>query len=299
MSAVVRKAINGTITRTYSVAVPDEPATERLPAIIVFQGGDAGVATGGNATDVAPFGGGSDELAGYLLAFPDPDPRLARWVYADDGNGLPTLDIEFVERLVDELTAPRSLPTTSSTFALVSADPDLLFVAGFANGAGMVWQLLHSALECRFQGFAAVGRPLERKQVEHYRAQLAPTGAAPAPAPVVYIQGTADTGRGLPPGGREAPFDGSLPAYTVREMLDRNGICSGGPAHTTLVPGSRGVAEVVLQRFDGNEAFLLGTVINGGHDWPFPVASDVARVADHFDATATILDFWRRHAGLP
>ena len=181
----------------------------------------------------------------------------------------------------------------------MSADPALLFVAGFSNGAGMVWQLLNSELETRFQGFAAVGKALDPEKAHRYRARLARSGAVPAPAPVAYIQGTADPGYRPPFTQREAEIGVTLPVFTLHEMLDRNGVCGGGPADTTLVPGSRGVTEVVLQRFEGNEAFLLGTVINGGHNWPTPTTRGNPPVADHFDATATIVEFWRLHAGLP
>jgi poly(3-hydroxybutyrate) depolymerase len=42
----------------------------------------------------------------------------------------------------------------------------------------------------------------------------------------------------------------------------------------------------------------MATVINGGHNWPTPTTHGNPPVADHFDATATIVEFWRRHAGL-
>ena len=56
---------------------------------------------------------------------------------------------------------------------------------------------------------------------------------------------------------------------------------------------------MVLQEFVGEAAFLQGTVINGGHNWPMPTTRGNPPVAEHFDATRTIVEFWRRHAGLP
>ena len=56
---------------------------------------------------------------------------------------------------------------------------------------------------------------------------------------------------------------------------------------------------MVTQLFAGTEAFLQATVINGGHNWPMPTTVGNPPVADHFDATRAIVDFWRRHAGLP
>ena len=152
-----------------------------------------------------------------------------------------------------------------------SADTDLLYAAGFSNGAGMVWQLLNSPLEAAFQGFAAVGLALDPEKAQHYRRALAPSGAAPSPAPVAYIMGTTDSLYRPPFSLREAALDTTMPAFTLTEMLDRNDIPRDAPASTRLVAGSTAVTEVVLQLFEGSaEAFLLGTVINGGHNWPTP-----------------------------
>ena len=76
-------------------------------------------------------------------------------------------------------------------------------------------------------------------------------------------------------------------------------MASTGPASTELVRGSTGVTEVLLQEFTGSAAFLQDTVINGGHNWPMPTTRGNPPVAEHFDATRTIVEFWRRHAGLP
>ena len=71
-------------------------------------------------------------------------------------------------------------------------------------------------------------------------------------------------------------------------------------ATTTLVPGSTGVTEVVLQLFTGGtEAYLHGTVINGGHNWPTPTTVGNPPVATHLNATRSIVDFWHNHAGYP
>jgi len=82
-------------------------------------------------------------------------------------------------------------------------------------------------------------------------------------------------------------------------MLTRNGIPTGAPATTSLVPGSGNLTEVVVQSFAGAEAFTYATVINGGHNWPGPTTVGNPPVASHFDATQAILDFWHANAGLP
>jgi hypothetical protein len=149
----------------------------------------------------------------------------------------------------------------------------------------MVWQLLNSALFSEFRGFAAVGKALDPEKVRHYRHQLASVGTQPEPAPVAYIHGTADRGYRPPFTLEEAELDVTLPAFTVEEMLERNAIPSNAPATTQLVPGGNSVTEVVVHLFEGTEAFLMATVINGGHNWPTPTTHGNPPVADHFDAT--------------
>jgi poly(3-hydroxybutyrate) depolymerase len=65
------------------------------------------------------------------------------------------------------------------------------------------------------------------------------------------------------------------------------------------VPGSTGVTEVITQLWVGAAAFLQVTIPDGAHNWPSPTGSGNPPVANHFDATAAIVDFWRTHAGLP
>ena len=115
---------------------------------------------------------------------------------------------------------------------------------------------------------------------------------------MIYIQGTTDSGFRSPATLEEVPIDSTLPAFTVREMLDRNGV-PAGPASTTLVTGSTNTTEVVTQLFlGGTEAFQSVTVINGGHNWPGPTTTANRPVATHYDATQAILDFWIGYAGL-
>jgi poly(3-hydroxybutyrate) depolymerase len=301
MTLLVNQEIAGSLTRSYAIEVPDSPSAEALPTIIVFDGGGQDPQVLAKRWGVDPPNPVPALLDDYLLVFPVSDPRMGvQWVHFDsDDSGFPTLDLEFVERLVAELTAPLTIPTNSATVPFVSADPDLLFAAGFSNGGGMVWQLLNSPLESTFQGFAAVGKALDPEKAQHYRATLAPTDAVPAPAPVVYIQGTADVGYRPPSTLRETPLGMTLPVFTLTEMLERNGVSTTAPATTRLVPGSTGVTEVVLQLFEGTEAFLFGTVINGGHNWPTATTRGNPPVAEHFDATEAIVDFWRTFAGLP
>ncbi len=296
--SLLHEHISASTRRTYHIQVPANPIQATLPVIIVFHGGGQNVDTIAARWGVDPPNPVPAALENYLLVFPESDPRMGKeWVHFQAGNsGFPTLDLEFVRRLLDELTT-RQYATGSATVPTVTADPELVFAAGFSNGGGMVWQLLNSNLSTRIRGYAAVGKVLDPEKAQHYRAELAP--ALPAAAPMFYLQGTADRGFRPPFTQEEADLDGTLPFNTLKEMLIRNAV-PAGPATTRLIPGSTGVTEVVLQVFQGGaEAYVHGTVLNGGHNWPSPTTRGNPPVANHFDATLAIVDFWQRSAGLP
>jgi poly(3-hydroxybutyrate) depolymerase len=300
MTLLTGQQLLGSRRRTYHVQVPDDPAGPTVPVIIVFHGGGQDAITIAKRWYVDPPNPMPADLAGYLLVFPETDPLMDEgWVHFSALNtGFPRLDLVFVEELLTEL-AGRDFATTSANYPDVRADLGLAYAAGFSNGGGMVWQLLYSALAASFRGFAAVGMALDPEKVQHYRNELAATGEVPAPAPVVYVHGTADRTYRPTFVQEETEQDQTLPFFTVTEMLQRNEVAGPGPAGTELVPGSTGITEVVLQEFLGTAAFLQGTVINGGHNWPMPTTRGNPPVAEHFDATQTIVEFWRRHAGLP
>jgi poly(3-hydroxybutyrate) depolymerase len=286
--------------RTYHIQIPTNPPQAAVPVIIVFHGGGQDVATIAAHWGVDPSGPVPSYLQNYLLVFPEADSALGdEWLHFKAGDSaFPTHDLQFVGQLLQELTT-RAYPTGSPDVPAVSADPSLAYAAGFSNGAGMTWQLLHSELAASFRGFAAVGKALDPEKVQHYRNELAASGTAPEPAPVVYVHGTADRGYRPPFTPEEVRADQTLPFLTVQEMLRRNKVPAPQVGDATLVGGSTGVTEVVLQLFTGTAAFLQATVVNGGHNWPTPTTRGNPPVAEHFDTTRAIVRFWRQHAGLP
>ena len=231
MTLLTRQEIVGSVTRSYTIHVPDDPMRGTLPAIVVFHGGGQDPETIAARWGVDPPSPVPANVADYLLVFPESDPGLARqWVHHQAGDsGFPTLDLEFVRQLLAELTT-RAYPTDSAAFPTVSADPALVYAAGFSNGGGMVWQLLNSSLSAELRGFAAVGSALDPEKARHYRAELASAGTVPAPAPVAYVHGTADRSFRPPFTLLETDLDITLPAFTVNEMLQRNGIPDDAPA---------------------------------------------------------------------
>ncbi len=299
MTLLTAQPLNSAVTRSYSIEVPANPPQAAIPAIIVFHGGGQDPAVLAARWGVNPPAPVPALVENYLLVFPESHPQLMReWVHFKAGDsGFPTLDLDFVADLLAEVTT-RAYPTGSVAVPTVTADPSLIYAAGFSNGGGMVWQLLNSDLSASFRGFAAVGKALDPEKADHYENALAAAGLpAPAPAPVAYIQGTADRGFRPPFTQAEQQVDGTLPSYTLQKMLARNGAV--GPATTRLIPGSTGVTEVVLQQFSGTEAYLHGTVVNGGHNWPTSTTVGNPPVAEHFNATRAIVEFWKANAALP
>ena len=241
MSLITGLTLAESGARTYTVQVPDRPVTASVPVIIVFHGGGQDSRTIAARWGVDPPNPLPRPLEDYLLVFPETDPGMGEeWVHFQAGDSkFPTLDLEFVRRLLTELTTT-SYPTGSASVPTVSADPELIYAAGFSNGGGMVWQLLNSALSTAFRGFAAVGKALDPEKARHYRTELAATGAVPAPAPVVYVHGTADRGFRPPLTVDETDLGTTLPAFTCLEMLERNGISRRRPRKCPPGSGQHG-----------------------------------------------------------
>jgi poly(3-hydroxybutyrate) depolymerase len=286
--------------RTYHIHVPANLAQATVPAIVVFHGGGQDAGTIARRWGLEPGSPVPANVADYLLVFPEAASRLpAEWVhYHNSDRAFPSLDLEFVDLLLQEITATQ-YATGSAVVPNVSADPALIYAAGFSNGAGMVWQLMNSDRVSQFRGFATVGMSLDPEKAQRYRQQLAAAGSQPPPVPVMYVHGTGEHTFRPPATLQEVPIDTTHPAFTVREMLTRNGIAPTAPAATTLVAGSTNLTEVVVQLYLGNEAFSCATVINGGHNWPGPTTVGNPPVASHFDSTQAILDFWHSQAALP
>ncbi len=288
-------------TRTYHVHVPANPTQATVPAIVVFHGGGQDVQAIMARWGLVPGTPVPANVADYLLVFPESHPDLGlEWVhYKASDSGFPTLDVEFVDLLLAEITTT-AFATGSAAVPQVSANPDLVYAAGFSNGAGMVWQLANHALVDAFRGFATVAKALDPEKAQRYRRQLAASGAQPDPVPLYYVHGTADRTFRPPAALAEVDVETTFPAYSVREMLRRNGVPAGVPATTTeLVAGSGDLTEVLVQTYLGTEAFANATIVNGGHNWPTPTTVGNPPVASHWDATQAIIDFWQAHAGLP
>jgi len=283
--------------RTYHAYVPDNPLGPVVPAIIVFHGGGQDVRTIAARWGVTPPAPVPALLENYILIFPESDPQLGQhWIHYRKGlAGFPDHDLRFVDALIDEITAAGAFTTPKGQ--QVSADPERIYASGFSNGAGMTWQIAYSAppLINRFRGFATVGVALAPEKIQAYRSRF----GAPPPVPLMYVHGTADTTFTPPRTLNEVAIDTTYPAATVREMQDRNGVPLGAPSATQLISGTVNSTEVVEQLYTGVEAFANVTIVNGGHNWPTPTTSGNPPVAQHYNATERIVEFWQNHAGLP
>lgn len=293
--------INMATVRTYDIFIPPTPRAALLPAIIVFHGRGQDISTIELRWGIDPANPPVPPLvAEYIMVFAETDPTLFdAFVHHKLGDArFPEHDLLYVDELVNEITTT-AYNTGDPNIPTVSADPDRLYAAGFSNGAGMVWQLANSTRVALFRGFAVVGKGLDPEKAQLYRQVLQQTGAVPPPVPFIFIMGTADPVFRSPTTLNESPIDSTFPFHSVAEMLNRNGV-PAGPAVTQLIAGSTNVTEVVAQLWTGGaEAFSYITVINGGHNWPTPTTAGNPPVADHFNATRAIVQFWRNFAGLP
>ncbi|MGH3613022.1 MAG: hypothetical protein ACRDRK_10605, partial [Pseudonocardia sp.] len=142
-----------TISRTYNVYVPDNPVQATVPAIFVFHGGgqDAQTIARRWGIDTAnPANPPPPPLDGYLLVFPEADPRLSdEWVhFQKKDSAFPTYDLLFVDQLLAEILAT-TYTTSNPSVPDVTVDPALVYTAGFSNGAALCWQLMNSNLVSR------------------------------------------------------------------------------------------------------------------------------------------------------
>ena len=294
--------INMVTVRSYDVYVPPTPRRALLPAILIFHGHGQDIREIEERWGINPPNPVPALVENYLLIFAETDPTLDdAWVqYKHTDSRFPEHDLLFVDALVNEITTT-AYNTGDPNIPTVSADPNLLYAAGFSSGAGEVWQLANSRLETTFRGFAAVGKGLDPEKVNYFHAQLQaqPNPRDPEPIPLIFIMGTADTLFRSPVTFYEVPIDSSYPFYSVKEMLGRNGI-SNVAAQTQLIPGTGNVTEVVTQVWTGGmAAFSYVTVINGGHNWPTAATQGNPPVAAHYNATEAIVQFWATYAGLP
>ncbi len=291
--------INMATVRTYDIFIPPTPQSALLPALIVFHGGGQNIRTIEKRWGIDPLNPPVPPLvAEYMLIFPETDPTFSdEWVHYKKGDSrFPEHDLLFVDALVNEITGV-AYATGNPNIPTVSADPTLLYAAGFSSGAGMVWQIANSSRVALFQGFATVGQGLHPEKAIHFRQQLG--GAAPPPIPLIYIMGTADPGFRSPTTFQEVPITSTYPYHSLEEMFNRN-VIPAGPAQTQLIAGSTNETEVVAQVWTGGTmAFSYVTVINGGHNWPTPTTIGNPPIATHFNATQAIVQFWVNFAGLP
>ena len=291
--------INMVTVRSYDVYVPPTPRRALLPAIIVFHGGGQDIHEIEERWGINPAIPVPALVANYMLIFAETDPTLNdEWVhYSRDDSRFPEHDLLFVDTLVNEITTT-AYNTGDPNIPTVSADPNLLYAAGFSNGAGMVWQIANSSRVTLFRGFAAVGKALDPEKAMHFR-QL----QVPPPVPLIYVMGTADPGYRSPMTYMEVPIDSTYPSFSVQEMLARNAMPNmpwNVAAQTQLTAGSTNVTEVITQVWaGGTEAFSCVTIINGGHNWPTPTTTGNPPVAEYFNATEAIVQFWATYADLP
>lgn len=256
----------GSATRTYRLSVPAHYRPGRpTPLILLFQGSGSSALQTSIYTQMPARAG----RAGYLVA--TPDAVDAHWQLSVPDA--PTADLQFVTTLITDL---------SSRYCL---DRSRVYATGISLGS-----VFASIVGCTgADRIAAIGlvaaefllRPCE------------------PPLPVVAFHGTADplvpyrgggSGRSLP----GVPLSGAVANMGQWAVLDG---CRSTPRVQRY---SSMVIRRVWPHCRSGSAVVFYTVQGGGHTWPgSPVTLSVGAfgpTTHQVDATATMLDFFGRHA---
>ena len=297
MTLLTAQPLATAVTRTYNVEVPATPLQATVPGHRGLPRRRSGRRRHRPPMGRPPPAAVPGSVADYLLVFPETHPQLDKeWVHFQTGNS----------------AFPPSTWTSCRTCS-ATCHPRLRHRIGDrADGVRRPEPVVcRRILQWRRHGLAAAqlrpGGPIPGLR---RRRQGPRSGEGTALPPALAHQGRARAGTGVlrPRHGRSG-LPTPVHAAGGRPRQDAAGLHPPGDARPQcggcrarrhpLVPGSTGVTEVVLQEFAGTAAYVHGTVLNGGHNWPTPTTLGNPPVATHFDATQAIVDFWRTNAGLP
>ena len=268
----------GSVERSYVLRLPaNHPADKLLPLVLVLHGG------GGNAEHAERMTGFTPLAMreGFAVVYPEGSSRVGRLLtwnaihccgYAMDQR---IDDITFIDVLLTHLVAEHRI------------DPRRIYVTGMSNG-GMMAHRLGIALSHRIAAIAPVVAALFGDEVPPAQ-----------PVAALMINGEQDRSvpfAGGPPGGRFAhAWDGTptRPASEQAGFWARANQCAPAPQITRS--GSLTRSDYPCP--DGRQVVLLALADNG-HAWPGgqrgTARADAPSTA--LDATATIWEFFRRHA---
>ncbi|MCU0511814.1 MAG: prolyl oligopeptidase family serine peptidase [Anaerolineae bacterium] len=268
-------------TRTCTVYVPPGAADgPPRPLVVILHGRTL---TGAQQAQISAMEGIADR-EGFLLAYPDGLGR--QWNYGRGWAAYPPLpqdDDAFITALLDELA--QRYPV----------DPARVYLAGLSNG-GFMTQRLACTRRSRFAAFAVV-------------AATAPLGLTAAcqgaaPAPMLFIHGTADTivpwaGQTITWQGRQV-YSTAPMSHTLAFWGDHLGCGRRYDVTTLPVLGQSPGTQTRVYTFRGcpeTAPLLLYAVIGGGHLWHGvqPVDDPVFGSGSmDFNTGEVLWDFFRR-----
>ncbi|MET0349080.1 MAG: PHB depolymerase family esterase [Rhizobacter sp.] len=273
-----RSLVHDGLERHYTVRMPDRPAGERLPLVLVLHGG------AGNAENIEATTGFTDKARreGFIVVYPEGTGRFAHRLLAWNATHCcgPAMtgrvdDVGFIRALLDKLSA--ELPV----------DTRRVYATGMSNG-GMMVHRLGIALPDRFAAIAPVVATVFGDE---------PRPASPVAA--LMVNGALDTSvppAGGPPGGRVTSAWDGTPTRPARAQGDFWAAANGcAPAPDSSVSGT--VNRMRYRCEPGREVEVL-LVGDNGHAWPGGAPGSLRgdRPSRTFDATDAIWAFFQAHA---
>ena len=271
------------LERRYILRAPgDLKPGELLPVVFVFHGGSGNAAGMERLSKFTPLA----ETERFIVVYPEGVEK--NW---NDGRTLEKSrahrenldDVGFINALLDKLLKENS------------ADPRRIYACGISNGA-IFSHRLGMELSARIAAIAGVCGSL----AEALEDKFAPAN----PVSVLIINGDDDPM--APYNGGEITFKrGRISSTddTIKKWVQANGCDASGTKGEPLDKVRRDGTRVLTTTWSGGRAkteVVLMKVEGGGHTWPggnqYLPELVIGKTSREFDATATLWEFFKRHA---
>jgi polyhydroxybutyrate depolymerase len=265
-------------TRTYSVYLPaGMNSSRRYPIVMMLHGGTQN----GDRVAMQTGLGNYVDQGGFIAVFPNSIGR--QWNDGREAMQSNVDDVGFLVALVRDLVAT------------AGGDPAHVFVGGVSNG-GMMTQRLACEATNVFAAYASVDANMPSRLVGICHPSRR--------APIVIIESTTDPL--MPWAGGEIKHGPGGVGGTVLSTPDTVNLWSKlngcGPAQGQNLPIRVNDGTSATEYDFGSCGLLFYEIHGGGHTWPgskspigFLGRLIVGKTSESIDATATILNFFRRY----